>query len=378
MVSMNSIHFKRWVTQLENSGHEIFWFDVYDGGYSSEIPWVNQGNSWRNKFSDFKGRVTFKNKLPKLYKYFFERKIEESFENYLKLVQPDCVHSFALYVSCVPIEAVMKKNPNIKWIYSSWGSDLFYFRNIKSYLVDIKRVLPKIDYLFTDCFRDFLIAKELGFKKTHLGVFPGGGGFDLDSYNQYIRPVSKKNTILLKGYENRSGRANIVLESLINLGNEIQNKDLRVVVFGATKEFVSFYHKEKQNINFEVEIFETENQLSHLSILKLMGEALVYIGNSNSDGMPNTLLEAICMGAFPIQSNPGRVTEEVITDKQNGLLITDCNDGKAIEEIIKAALSNHEMIEKAFVYNQKLKEKFHIESIKKEVLNKYKIVENEL
>jgi len=375
---MNSIHFKRWVKQLENAGHEVFWFDVYDGGYSNEIPWVKQGNGWRNKFNDFKGRVTLKNKFPKLYKYFFERKIQKSFENYLNLVKPDCVHSFALYVSCVPIESVMKKNPKIKWIYSSWGSDLFYFRNIKSYLVDIKRILPQVDYLFTDCFRDSVIAKELGFKNTHLGVFPGGGGFDLENYNQYIKPVSNRNIILLKGYENRSGRANIVLESLINLGSEILNKNLKVVVFGATKEFVSFYHKEKQNSSFEVEIFETENQLSHLAILKLMGEALIYIGNSNSDGMPNTLLEAICMGAFPIQSNPGSVTEEVIKDKQNGLLIDDCNNGKMIEQTIKTALNNQEMIEKAFVYNQELKEKYHIESIKKQVLNKYKIVENEL
>lgn len=378
MVSMNSIHFKRWVKQLENSGHEVFWFDVYDGGYSTEIPWVKQGNGWKSKFSGFKGRDRLKINFPRLYKYFFERKIEKSFENYLELVKPDCVHSFALYVSCVPIEAVMKRNPNIKWIYSSWGSDLFYFRNINSYLIDIKRVLPQVDYLFTDCFRDFMIAKELGFENNHLGVFPGGGGFDLDSYNKYIKPVSKRNTILLKGYENRSGRANIVLESLKNLGSEIQSENLRVVVFGATKEFVSFYQKEKQNINFEVKLFEAENQLSHLDVLKLMGEALIYIGNSNSDGMPNTLLEAICMGAFPIQSNPGSVTEEVIKDKQNGLLIDDHNDGKAIEKTIKMALSNHQMIEEAFLYNQELKEKYHIESIKKEVLNKYKIVENEL
>jgi hypothetical protein len=31
--------------------------------------------------------------------------------------------------------------------------------------------------------------------------------------------------------------------------------------------------------------------------------------------MPNALLEAMGMGAFPIQSNPGKVSEEVIKEK---------------------------------------------------------------
>ena len=36
------------------------------------------------------------------------------------------------------------------------------------------------------------------------------------------------------------------------------------------------------------------------------------------------------------------------------------------------------MLEDAFTFNQKLKEKYDFESIKKEVLNKYKLIENEL
>ena len=57
--------------------------------------------------------------------------------------------------------------------------------------------------------------------------------------------------------------------------------------------------------------------LSHSDILTIMGKSLLYIGNSISDGMPNTLLEAIVMGAFPIQSNPGKVTEEIIEHKMS-------------------------------------------------------------
>jgi hypothetical protein len=40
-------------------------------------------------------------------------------------------------------------------------------------------------------------------------------------------------------------------------------------------------------------------------------QSVLHIGNSISDGMPNALLEAMGMGAFSIQSNPGKVSEEV-------------------------------------------------------------------
>ena len=52
-----------------------------------------------------------------------------------------------------------------------------------------------------------------------------------------------------------------------------------------------------------------------------MSKSFVYIGNSISDGMPNTMLEAMTMGAFPIQSNPGGVTEEIVENEVNGLLL---------------------------------------------------------
>jgi hypothetical protein len=55
--------------------------------------------------------------------------------------------------------------------------------------------------------------------------------------------------------------------------------------------------------------------ISNSEVLEIMGQSVLHIGNSISDGMPNALLEAMGMGAFPIQSNPGKVSEEVIKEK---------------------------------------------------------------
>ena len=73
--------------------------------------------------------------------------------------------------------------------------------------------------------------------------------------------------------------------------------------------------------------------------------------------MPNALLEAMGMGAFPIQSNPGGVTEEVITHKKNGLLIDDPTDESDILNLINIALEHKALRDLAQDFNTALIEK---------------------
>lgn len=373
MVSMNSIHFVRWTQQLENSGHEVFWFDILDGGRAEGLSWVHQITGWKQRYSNFKGRYFFKKKLPFLYKklsFLFEYNTGEMFEKVLEEIKPDVVHSMVLYISCTPILKVMKKKQSLPWIYSSWGSDLYYFRNIDSHKRDILKVLPRVDYLITDCKRDVSIAKELGFKGTVLGVFPGGGGFDYKQTDKYIKSIFKRKTILVKGYQGRSGRAIEVLNGLKQISTNL--KGYEVVVFGADKEVENYIKEEDLSSELQIKVFSRSNFLQHHSVLKLMGKALIYIGNSNSDGMPNTLLESISQGAFPIQSNPGGVSSEIISHGENGLLIEDSTNSEKIKELIIKAITDSELIEKAFQINQKnVKPQFERILVKTQVLKAY-------
>lgn len=376
MVSMNSIHFVRWTQQLENSGHEVFWFDILDGGRAEGLPWVQQIIGWKQKFPNFKGRYFLKKRLPFLYKklsFLFEYNTEQVFEKVLLEVKPDVVHSFVLYLSCTPILRVMQKYNQTPWLYSSWGSDLFYFKNVDVYKQDIQRVLPRINYLITDCKRDVFIAKNLGFKGVVLGTFPGGGGFDFTLSDQYIKPVLERKSILVKGYQGRSGRAIQVLKALELCNDELTNFD--IVVFGADEEVEAYIKENSLTNKFSMHVLPRNQFLPHQSVLKLIGEALVYVGNSNSDGMPNTLLEAIIQGAFPIQSNPGGATSEVITHGENGFLIEDCNNTDEIKALILNAISNSQLIENAFTINQnKIKSQYERMLVKNQVLMAYQRV----
>lgn len=372
MVSIPSLHFFRWVNQLEETGHEVYWFDVT--GMSkpvSKINWVNQKTNWKLKWN-YPGRAFVKNRFLKAYNFlqkFNEYKTDKVFEQYIKEIQPDVIHSFALYLSCAPILNIMEKNPHLKWIYSSWGSDLFYFQNEPNYLKDIKRVLPRVNYLFTDCKRDFEIAKKYGFEGEFLGVFPGGGGFDLQVMKQFKLPIEKRKTILIKGFQGRSGRAISVLKAVELLANELENYTIKV--FGSDKEVLEYVAKSSLEkwTNFQI-----IGKITHNEVLQLMGESLIYIGNSNSDGIPNTLLEAICMGVFPIQSNPGGVTTEIIEHNVNGLLIEDCESINEIKnKIIKTITTIN--FEEASNLNLEVSLNLDYLFIKNQVIDKYKLNE---
>jgi glycosyltransferase involved in cell wall biosynthesis len=122
-----------------------------------------------------------------------------------------------------------------------------------------------------------------------------------------------------------------------------------------------------------VDNFHVYGKLPHKEVFKWMGKSLIYIGNSNSDGIPNTLLEAICMEVFPIQSNPGGVTEEVIVNGENGLLINDCEDVEEIAAKVREAIDNKEMLLQAIASNsKKIKPNLGSEHIKEKVMEKYK------
>ncbi|NJW54414.1 glycosyltransferase, partial [Salinimicrobium oceani] len=77
-------------------------------------------------------------------------------------------------------------------------------------------------------------------------------------------------------------------------------------------------------------------------------------GNSISDGIPNTLIEAFIMGAFPIQSNPGGVSEELIENGSNGLLIFEPEDVEHLKSLILKAIEGEIDFYKSALRNQKI------------------------
>ena len=369
-ISMPSIHVIRWIENLKDTSYEMYWFDVLGRGRLETIDSVTQFVDWKQrKVPNIKGEYFVKKKAPSIYSIFhsfLEVSANEELEKILKEIKPDVVHSFEMQHGSYPIVKAMNKFSHVKWIYSCWGSDLYYYKNFKSHRKKIREVLKRINYLHTDCARDFVLAKELGFKGKHAGIIPGGSGYDLEEFSKFKIPVSDRKIILVKGYQHTFGRALNVIKALQNIPEIIANYE--VVVFGAHSDVINYITLNQ--LKFKT---FTRNELSQREVMQLMGKSLIYIGNNISDGMPNTLLEAIIMNAFPIQSNPGNVTSEIIDNESNGLLIANPEDIKAIEELIISAIKNPLRIASAAVINTKIAaEKLDKKKVRKEVISLYK------
>jgi len=376
IVSMHSIHISRWVENLKNSHFDIYWFDVLNRGAIEAIPIEKQFFNWKKrKINYLRGEYYLSKKQPSIYSKlqpYLEVTASEQLENIINSLQPDIVHSFEMQSCSYSILKAMNKFPNLPWIYSSWGNDLFYYRQFSSHQKKILRVLKRVNYLFTDCTRDKQLAMELGFQGDFLGVIPGGGGFKLDEIKNFSLPFNMRNTILVKGYEHKFGKGLNVIKALELIKQRLIGFEVKV--FGAHPDIVNYIND--KSLNF---ICFKRNELNHESVLKLMGESLIYIGNSISDGLPNTLLESITMQAFPIQSNPGRATEEYIKNKKNGLLINNANSIVEIQTQILYALDNFEMMKKAFETNNELaKRRLEYNVVNKEIKQIYNNIENSI
>lgn len=348
---MHSIHTTRWIENLKDTSFEMYWFDVLSYGKLETIGNVKQFIDWKKrKIPYIKGEYFLSKNFPTLFKIiepFFEISINDKLEKIIQEINPDIIHSFEMQSCSYPIYKTMKKYKDINWVYSCWGSDLFYYQNLKEHNFKIKRVLKRLNFLHTDCFRDYEIAINLGFKGTYLGVIPGGSGYKLDELQKLKQPLENRNIITVKGYNHRFARGLVIIQALKEISEELKN--FRVIVFGANQDVLEYITQNKLPF-----IAYNRNELNYNEILELMGKSTIYIGNSTSDGIPNTLLEAIVMGAFPIQSNPGGVTEEIISHGLNGFLIKDSDSVNEIKELILKAISDKSLIQKSIKINTRL------------------------
>lgn len=91
-------------------------------------------------------------------------------------------------------------------------------------------------------------------------------------------------------------------------------------------------------------------QSSHEDILKIFGQARIYLGLSISDAISTSLMEAIVMGAFPIQSNTS-CADEWIIDGKSGFIVPP-EDPDIIASAIRKAVSDDNLVDTAAQINE--------------------------
>jgi glycosyltransferase involved in cell wall biosynthesis len=359
----NSVHTARWVSQLRDTGWDIHVFDATKNGLIPELTGVTAHTFYRPSRSsrnvkdvEFISSLPFvsgflQHRFPGIARLLWPSRID-SLTDLIHHLKPDIVHSLEMQHESYPLFEVRRRlggEFSMPWIYSSWGSDLYLFGNQPQHQELVREVLAACDYYIADCQRDVALAREYGFRGEVLGVVPAVGGFDIHAMQHLAQagPVSARRVVALKGYTGWAGRAKVALEALQQCADALRG--YRVVVFLADAEVAraARYVSDVTGIPFEI-----LPHVPHREIVELMGRSRLAIGVSISDGTPISMLEAMVMGAFPVQSDTVS-TAEWIEQGKNGLLVPPENAGE-IAAAVRRALADDMLVDRAAEINARL------------------------
>jgi glycosyltransferase involved in cell wall biosynthesis len=266
----------------------------------------------------------------------------------IRELKPDLVHSMEFqhcgYLSLRAKELYGENFP--KWLATNWGSDIFYFQRFSDHRAQIIRLLSSIDFYSCECERDIAIARELGMTCKALPVLPNSGGFNLPHLESLKTgtPASQRKLIMVKGYEHFAGRAMIALDVLEAIAASLEGFEVVMFSVSAEPRKRAIELKNQGKLNIRVIDWAT-----HDEILSHFGQARIYLGVSISDGVSTSCLEAMAMGAFPIQTNTA-CCDEWFEDGIGGFVIS-AEDPEKIRQCVERALFDDGLVNSAEAIN---------------------------
>lgn len=359
----DSIHTARWISQIADQEWDIHLFPSIDSGIlhpelreiTAYVPVYGKRNC--DKSVKIKGLTVVNdfianglNLAASKAEFYRGYQINRLLKT-IKKVKPDIIHALEMQNAGYLVLKAKKRFPGKfpPLITTNWGSDIYLFGRLPEHKSRIREVLAASDYYSCECKRDVCLAKEYGFKGEILPVFPNAGGFDLKKVSALRQPgpVSERSLIMLKGYQHWSGRALVGLRALERCADML--KGYKVVIYSPSPDVQIAAELFQESTGTPIKI--VSKNTPHHDILSLHGQARISIGLSISDGISTSLLEAITMGSFPIQSWTA-CADEWIQDGKTGILVPP-EDPDVIEKAIRRALTEDDLVNEAAEQNWK-------------------------
>lgn len=257
--------------------------------------------------------------------------------------QPDLVHAMR-----IPFEGMTAADAytGIPLIISVWGND-FTLHSVSNQFMRYYThwALRVADGLHADCERDIRLAKKLGFdgEKPTL-VVPGSGGIRPEVFFP-AKTLSVQPIII----NPRGFRAYVQNEAFFK-AIPLVLRELPTAKFVCTgmagQPQVLAWIKEL-GIQNAVELLENMPQAK---LAERFREAMVVVSPTTHDGTPNSLIEAIACGCFPVAGDIESIREWIV-DGENGFLV-DPLDPEAIAKGILRAANDEALRQNGFTINQ--------------------------
>ena len=192
-------------------------------------------------------------------------------------------------------------------IVTNYGSDIQYFQDIPEHLEKIRSVLSKADFYSAECQRDYESALKLGFKGKFLPCIPNAGGFKNEIFKLNLVPSTERNLITAKCYGGTFGLGGLIIDALEKFLRN--NPDVKIVMHSVTDDLLNKSKKLRATFPNQVVVYTVREKISRHEILDYLSKSRIYLGASKSDGISTSFLEALCLGAYPIQTDTSCASE---------------------------------------------------------------------
>jgi glycosyltransferase involved in cell wall biosynthesis len=279
----------------------------------------------------------------------------EKFLDVIKRTNPDVVHALR-----IPFEGMLARvtPSDIPFLVSIWGNDLtLHAKGSPLMARETRRVLQRADGLLADANRDLRLGREWGLRvEIPTLCVPGGGGIDLDAMQAVMSadkplpvdlPPDAPVIINPRGFRPGSVRNDTFFKAILLVLNEIPEAIFVCAGMAGQPEALDW-----------VQRFGIEKSIHLLPFLpqgdlwRLFKRAQVSVSISEHDGTPNSLLEAMALGCFPVVGEIESVREWII-DGANGFLVDPGHAPEAAEMIVRA-ISDKDLLKTAAKRNQEI------------------------
>jgi glycosyltransferase involved in cell wall biosynthesis len=179
-----------------------------------------------------------------------------------------------------------------------------------------------------------------------LPVLPNSGGIDVARVQllRDVKPPSKRKMIMVKGYDHFVGRAMVSLSVLERFSDLL--KDYVIILFSVAARPRARAIKLAASGILNIRVIDLA---THDEILRYFGRSRLYLGVSISDAISTSVLEAMAMGAFPIQTDTS-CCEEWFISGETGFAVPP-DDFETICGRFRQALTDDELVDNAAIRN---------------------------
>ncbi|MCB2214404.1 glycosyltransferase family 4 protein [bacterium] len=284
------------------------------------------------------------------------RRFVKPYLAFIEQIQPDLVHALR-----IPYEGMLgSATPaGIPFIAATWGNDLTLHAEGSPGMSSLtRRCLRRADGLTSDTHRDVRLAHEWGLPNdAPTLVVPGSGGLDLDAIASadpedfdsavFGIPDDRPWVVNPRGLRPGSVHQEVFFQSIPKILAEIPETVFLCPNLAGVRQAEGWV----EQLGIRESVFLLP-RLPQSRLWALFKRAQVFASPSSHDGTPNTLLEAMACGCYPVA---GRIESlaEWIEPGRNGALV-DPRDPYALAGAILTALRTPKIRAESAAYNQDL------------------------